>query len=352
MQSAKVVVEEEDLSFGCLWAKGFPLDYLSKKHGIEFTKMENEYIQIVYMVHLLDYQIRYESDRMPKPCIGTAMELWGLIQSTFPYETDSEGRMRFRLERFAQNYKLNDVVLKEILMQTTEREEILTILNGIFQKICRTPNFIFDDEIGNFTFYENENLMKMAQYLIPYTLEYGQFPIDNISQTYFELDNYEKYGISLMYIQLLWSFFFKHSRFVMPLPTGTAMEIFFMARISSFSSGLEGAFFNDKTSRALSQVCDVRFIERVNPPLFFEMWVVSFFDNIGPKMIMRVYKDYVRKQKQDISLMSKLSNRLPMDIVKHVEEMYKENFFQGRHIWRPFQFLRDANTGLWFLPPL
>jgi len=349
MQSAKVKAEE-DFSLKDLMDRGFPLDYLFKNHGIEFTYFERNYIQTVYLLHLDRFQNIYERDDMPMPCIGTAMELWGLIQSTFSDERNADSIIHLRLNKIIRYYTVNPEVFHEILSQALRTKEIHTILRGIFQKICREPKFIFNNYMGNFYNKTNERLMNLAQYLVPYTLEYGQFPHGNVSQKrYFELDDYEKYAISILYIQLLWSGFLKHSKFVMPLPTGTGMEIFFMVRISILQDGLEGPFHHEKTSSSLSQICDGRFLEKVNPTRApFQTWSKKFYQTIFSKMNVCAYRDYLRKQKRDISLIHELSNRLPMDMVEYVEQMYKENVFQDS----PFQFLRDRETGLWFLSRL
>ena len=112
MQSTKAEErEEEDLSFGCLRANGFPLDYLFKNHGIQFTYQEKQYIQIIYLFYLITFKEYYEKELLPKPCIGTAMELWGLIQITFTYENSKlEHRFRLVMDHFNKSYKINDVV--------------------------------------------------------------------------------------------------------------------------------------------------------------------------------------------------------------------------------------------------
>jgi len=356
MQSAKVVVEEEDFSFRSLVARGFPLDYLLKNYGIFFNLLETRFIQTAYLLHLYEFQHQYERGEMPKPCIGTAMELWGLLQSIFPDEYTLDEKMHDRLNKISKNHPLDNFVCQEILRQNTNDRDLSLTLNTIFEKICRKPNFIFPDEMGEFIFYENEKQMNMAQYMVECTLEYGQFPHDNVLQTYFELDDYEKYGISLLYLQLLWTCFVKHCKFVMPIPTGTAMEIFFMARISVFKSGLEGAFHHNIAAHALYQIYDRRFAEHINDlqgVFYFDRWFTKIFETVYPKISMRAYKNFLLKQKRDIHLIYGLENRLPMEMMKHVEQMYKESFIKGSHNRRrPFQFLRDGETGLWVLPRL
>jgi hypothetical protein len=51
---------------------------------------------------------------MPKPCIGTAMELWGLLQSIFPDEYTLDEKMHDRLKKISENHPLDNFVCQEI----------------------------------------------------------------------------------------------------------------------------------------------------------------------------------------------------------------------------------------------
>jgi hypothetical protein len=295
---------------------------------------------------------------MPRPCIGTAAELWGLLH-TFLVNNDSDDKANLETVKREQHITISEEVCAEIVQPKCMRDNYLTpILRSIFQKICRRrgpDEVFFDDEYRASRYSHDEEKMKMGQYMVPHMIKYGQFPHNNKVCAYFKLDDISMDMVSLSYLQIVWSLFVIHAEFVMPLPTGTGMEIYFILTIVTMDKQLlstplcRGDSRTDASACALDQIYDRMYS---SPDYFYFRndrlyWTSSFLKGrIWSALSVAKYL----KSKQDLEMIDQLTNKrnLFIDVVEHIKDCYSDRFEQ----WRPFQYWRDTRTGLWHVSKL
>ena len=350
--------------------EGFPLEYLEKNYGITFDSKEKEYINLAYHIHLIERREQYNRAEMPRPCIGTPLELWGLLQ-VFSFGDYWEALKIIKREFYHIDQSLEGNIRGTL---TCGKRELLPILGGIFKKICRTRDFDFDNSLLNFNNDEGEKQMRLAQYMAHRTRGYGQFPHEDSQHKYFELNDYEKDSVSLLYIKILWESLMTHHDHIIPSPEGTAMEIYFLNSmnskdvwlLSSMLSPKDNKILKNKTSYALKQIYDWRCSEEFLPLIMTTPnldWINdSYYYKISRKLGVQNYFKFLyeceKKQKEDTNMIDRFRYKkevgIPKEICRHIKSIYKKLPIQRFTVptWQPFQYWRDAVTGLWFLSRL
>jgi len=207
----------------------FPLDQFKK---MAFADYEQQQIQTMYRCFLMENQLAIENDVMPPRCIGTLMELWGVIQFFLK-----------RAKKDPSDYYFDDDELDARWYHELQRARIpfakptVTAVDGILKKICRIQVNIerIDFKARNISVYHSRKQEKIdvAQYMVPRMLKYGQYPVDGKNIRYACLTEKEQDFFSLLYLEIIWTqdLLQVGDRF-MPMPVGTGMELWIMLQIS------------------------------------------------------------------------------------------------------------------------
>ena len=209
----------------------FPLDRLQHSMKIQFSKFEADYIQLIYKCFLILNIRDYNNALLPPLCIGTAAELWWLIHFVMWSNNLTQHTTEINL---LYPEKFHGEVLEEVLLQEDKRNGITETTRAIFKKICRMPIAEpFDRSYAVFSFANSEAKKQAANYLVPKMALYGQYPLKtkHLDYMWMTLTEIEMDAISLTYLQFIYTQYICAHEFIMPEPSGTAMEIWFMTEV-------------------------------------------------------------------------------------------------------------------------
>jgi len=217
---------------------------------ISFSREEEDFIQTIYSCFLLtEVTICENEDRnlesdLPPPCIGTAAELWCIIQIYFQWNINIKRFCLFDLRTKTSHYrKQMPEPLQEELLQCNWTVSPTTRV--IMQKISRRPLFDFssiftvgrggatDDEYFNVWCRNEESVKDVANMISSKATVYGEFPLtsSHFEYAFSNLTEKEAYAVNLTYIKIVWAYIMKKSEFLIPYPQGTGMEVYLMMRI-------------------------------------------------------------------------------------------------------------------------
>jgi hypothetical protein len=168
---------------------------------------------------------------LPPLCTGTAAELWCLIH--FVMWTDNLPQHTTEIDLLYPK-KFHSKVIEEVLLQDDKRNGITNTTRAIFNKICRMPVAEpFDRRYARFFDSDSEAKKQAANYLVPKMALYGQYPIKSkhLAYMWMTLTEIEIDAISLTYLQIIYTQYICAHEFIMPEPSGTPMEIWFMTKV-------------------------------------------------------------------------------------------------------------------------
>jgi hypothetical protein len=206
----------------------FPLDRLQHSMKIQFSKFEADYIQLIYKCFLILNRVDYNNALLPPLCMGTAAELWLLIHFVMWSNNLTQHTTEINL---LYPKKFHGEVLEEVLLQEDKRNGITKTTRAIFKKICRMAVAEpFDRSYAGFFDSDSEAKKQAANYLVPKMALYGQYPLKT-KHMWMTLTEIEIDAISLTYLQIIYTQYICAHEFIMPEPSGTAMEIWFMTEV-------------------------------------------------------------------------------------------------------------------------
>jgi len=209
----------------------FPLDQFKE---IAFNHGEQQEIQTMYKCFLMETQSAIENDVMPPMmrCIGTLMELWGVIQFFLKGAREDPRRNHFDDDELYDRWYRRLYMARIPYVKPT-----IMAVESILNKICRRQvnRERIDPQTRNLSVFHSsdEEIAYVAQHMVPRMLSYGQYPVNGKNIRYACLTEKEQDFFSLLYLQIIWTqdILQVGDRFV-PMPVGTGMELWIMLQIA------------------------------------------------------------------------------------------------------------------------
>ena len=206
-----------------------------------FSDVEAEVIQAAAKCVWLHAKGERDHKQMPGGCVGSAAEIWGIMQ----YVAHIDQKSRNRWIRDILHYDAHHTVCVELSMfEFWNADNIPPTIYSIMRKICGDgPNdyrhrmFDIAGGLDGLNWADDADHQECLHELMRATAMYGEFPTD-AGDSFLARANYssqfsedEREVIQILYQKIIWCQVIRQTDFVMPRPSGTPMEIWFMVKL-------------------------------------------------------------------------------------------------------------------------
>jgi hypothetical protein len=199
-----------------------------------FSDDEAEVIQAAAKCVWLHVKDEYDRKRMPAGgFVGSAAEIWGIMQLVAHIDRAT----RNRWTRDILHYDARHVVCVELTMLDPWMvDDIPPTIYSILRKICGDgPNgyrhrmFDIAGSLDGLNWADDADHQECLHELMRATEMYGEFPTRANYSSQFSED--EREVIQILHQKIIWCQVIRQTDFVMPRPSGTPMEIWFMLNL-------------------------------------------------------------------------------------------------------------------------